>query len=379
MTTATEPAGHAAPASGRGPTGPDPRPERGVKRARLLDLLDREGAERIVLTSATALGWYLEGARSHVSLAAPPIVAAVVDRSGDTVLATDNEVDRLIGEELPAGVDVRVVPWDQPLPLPAAAGTLTEDDVAAELRRLRVPLLPAETARFAALGADTSAALTRVLGRAQPQHRELDVAAEVAAEIVRLGAEPLVVLVGGGSRTGVRHPLPTAASLGRRALVVVCARRHGLIINVSRSVAFAPPTATEEDAQRRILGVEAAYFDALVPGTTLATVFRAGCRAYGLHGFDPDEWRRHHQGGVAGYAGRDPRATDVTDDPIRIGQAFAWNPTGDGAKVEDTVLLTEHGLQVLTADPAWPTVAYGGRRRPDILRRYLESVERARS
>ena len=156
--------------------------------------------------------------------------------------------------------------------------------------------------------------------------------------------------------------------------MVVCARRHGLIINVSRSVAFAPPTAAEEDAQRRILGVEAAYFDALVPGTALATVFRAGCRAYGTHGFDPDEWRRHHQGGVAGYAGRDPRATDVTDDPIRTGQAFAWNPTGDGAKVEDTVLLTEHGLQVLTVDPAWPTVSYGGRRRPDVLRRYLDSA-----
>jgi Xaa-Pro aminopeptidase len=155
---------------------------------------------------------------------------------------------------------------------------------------------------------------------------------------------------------------------------VVCARRHGLIVDVSRSVAFAPPTAAEEDAQRRILGVEAAYFDALVPGTTLATVFRAGCRAYGLHGFDPDEWRRHHQGGVAGYAGRDPRATNVTDDPVRTGQAFAWNPTGDGAKVEDTVLLTEQGLQVLTVDPAWPTVSYGGRRRPDILRRYLDSA-----
>ena len=369
-------------------TATDARRERGVKRARLLELLDRHGAERIVLTSTTALGWYLDGARTHVSLAAAPIVAVVVDRTGDTVLATDNEVDRLIGEELPAGVDVRVVPWDQPLPVPSGAGSLTEDDVAAELRRLRVPLLPAETARFAALGAQTAAALTRVLGSARPEQRELDVAAEVSAEIVQLGAEPLVVLVGGGSRTGVRHPLPTSAPLGRRVLVVVCARRHGLIVNVSRSVAFAPPTAAEDDAQRRILGVEAAYLDALLPGTTLAEVFRAGCRAYGAHGFDPDEWRRHHQGGVAGYAGRDPRATDVTDDPIRAGQAFAWNPTGDGAKVEDTVLLTDAGLRVLTVDPAWPTVTYGGRQRPDLLRRYLDSagdtspaqsVERARS
>lgn len=370
MTTATEPADRATE-PGSWSVG-DARAERATKRARLLELLARHGAERLVLTSATALGWYLDGVRSHVSLAAPPIIAAVVEATGDTVLATDNEVDRLIAEELPPGVDVRVVAWDQPLPLPTGPGTLTEDDVAGELRRLRVPLLPVEIARFAALGADAATVLTSVLRRARPQQRELEVAAEVSAELIRRGAEPLVVLVGGGARTGVRHPLPTAAPLGRRALVVVCARRHGLIVNVSRSVAFTPPTATEEDAQRRILGVEAAYFDALVPGTSLADAFGNGCRAYGAHGFDPDEWRRHHQGGVAGYAGRDPRATGITDDPIRLDQAFAWNPTGDGAKVEDTVLLTEQGLQVLTVDPAWPTVAYAGRERPDLLRRYLD-------
>jgi len=263
-----------------------------------------------------------------------------------------------------------VVPWDQPLPIPTRPGTLTEDRVAAELRQVRLPLLPREQARFTALGAEIAGALTELLRTTSPRDTELGLAALVSAEIVRSGAEPLVVLVGGQARTGVRHPLPTAASLGRRVLVVVCARRHGLIVNVSRSVAFAPPSAADEDAHRRILAVEAAYLDALEPGRTLAQVFRAGCAAYGRNGFDADEWRRHHQGGVAGYAGRDPRATQLTEDPVVVGQAFAWNPTGDGAKVEDTVLLTADGLQVLTVDPAWPTVTYGGRQRPDVLRLY---------
>jgi hypothetical protein len=49
------------------------------------------------------------------------------------------------------------------------------------------------------------------------------------------------------------------------------------------------------------------------------------------------------------------------------GQAFAWNPTGQGAKVEDTVLLTDAGLEVLTVDPDWPTRHVAGRRRPDLL------------
>ena len=48
-------------------------------------------------------------------------------------------------------------------------------------------------------------------------------------------------------------------------------------------------------------------------------------------------------------------------------QAFAWNPSGGGFKVEDTVLATAAGVEVLSPDPEWPAVAAGGRQRPDVL------------
>ncbi len=343
------------------------RTDRELKRERLLGLLDRRGADRLVLTTATSLGWYLDGARTHVSLAAPPIAAVIVDRDGEELVTTDNESERLIAEELPAGMAVRTVPWHAALPLPAGSGTLREEDALDDLRRLRAPLLPAETARFRALAADAARMITGVLAAARPEQTETELAAAISAGIVTAAAEPLVVLVGGESRQFVRHPLPTAAQLGRRALVVVCARRHGLIVNVSRSVVFGTPTAADIDGHERILAVEAAFLDATVPGAVLSEVFATGCAAYGRNGFDAEEWQRHHQGGVAGYAGRDPRASDGTGDVIVAGQAFSWNPTGDGAKVEDTVLLTDSGLEVLTADPAWPTRDVGGRRRPDLL------------
>jgi hypothetical protein len=95
--------------------------------------------------------------------------------------------------------------------------------------------------------------------------------------------------------------------------------------------------------------------------------------AYSATGFGEDQWRRHHQGGAAGYAGRDPRATPLTADPIAIGQAFTWNPWVPGAKVEDTVLLAgtpdEQVIDVLSVDPRWPTTEVGGRTRPITARR----------
>ncbi|HET9646924.1 MAG TPA: M24 family metallopeptidase [Microlunatus sp.] len=349
---------------------PTPSPDatdRAVKRGRLIALLDRVGADRLILRSSTTLSWYLDGARTHVSLAAPPIAVVVAGRDGDRLLTTDNESDRLSREELPADIAVEAVPWYRPLPVPQTGRTISEDDVAEDLRRLRVPLLPQETARYRTLSKETARLLTCVLRTARPERTERQLAAEVTAGIVDLGAEPLVVLVGGASRQLVRHPLPTEATLGRRALVVVCARRHGLIVNLSRTVVFGAPTDEEADAHRRILAVEAAFLDACVPGLTIADVFADGCAAYAGNGFDAEEWTRHHQGGAAGYAGRDPRASAEAGDPVVLGQAFAWNPTGQGAKVEDTVLLTSDGLQVLTVDPAWPTLTVAGRARPDVL------------
>jgi hypothetical protein len=337
-----------------------------AKRARLLALLDDAGAETLVLTSQGAVSWYLDGARVHTSLAGDPIAAVVVDREGDTVVTSTNELERLVLEELPAGIPVIATPWHEPIAaaLPTGPGVIGEADVAAALRGARAELLPLELARYRSLGRDSAEAATAVLRRARPGTTGRAIAAALAAELVARGIDPLVLLVAGRDRLGHRHPLPTDAPLGDRAMVVVCGRRHGLIANLTRWVRFGLPDAAEADADRRIREVEADVFAATTAGSTVAEAFGAGVSAYARHGFTPDEWRAHHQGGPAGYNGRDPRATAHVGDVIRLGQAFAWNPSAPGTKIEDTVLLTADGIEVLTADPAWPTVTVRGRERP---------------
>lgn len=352
--------------------------DRAVKHARLAEVLDRRGAESIVLRSHTALAWYLDGARTHVSLAGDPIVAVVATREGAELRVFDNEADRLLAEELGELGDVgdlvvTRVPWHEPL-APAGIADLDEVDAAADLRAARASLLPAELARYRALGREVAEALTDAATAALPQHAERDVAARLASDLVARGIDPLVTIVAGRSRLGHRHPLPTAAPIGDRAMLVVCGRRHGLIANATRWVRFGPVDAAETDAARRILDVEAAFLDATVPGATLGDAFAAGIAAYESQGFDADEWRRHHQGGAAGYAGRDPRAVPGIPDVVRAGQAFAWNPSAPGAKVEDTVLVGASGFDVLTVDPRWPTVRVARRERPIELVRVPHGV-----
>ncbi|GEM_PF-176680 len=342
--------------------------DRAVKRRRLLELLDERGADRLLLTSATALSWYLDGARVHVSLAGDPIAAVVVGREGDEWRVFANEADRLLAEELPhdPAATLTRVPWHEPLAADLP-GALREPDVSAELRAARASLLPGELARYRALCREVAEVLTDAAAAAHPEQSERDVAATLAAGLAARGIDPLVTLVAGRSRLVHRHPLPTAAPIGDRAMLVVCGRRHGLIANATRWLRFGAADPAEADAERRILEVEAAFLDATVPGAALGDAFAAGIAAYRASGFAADEWRNHHQGGAAGYAGRDPRAVPGIADRVQPGQPFAWNPTAPGAKVEDTVLVGPDGVDPLTVDPRWPTTRVAGRIRPITL------------
>ncbi|MHC5794721.1 M24 family metallopeptidase [Lacisediminihabitans sp. FW035] len=340
-----------------------------TKRRRLLAILDDHRSDALVLTSPGALSWYLEGARIHVSLVGDPVLAVTVDREGDEIVAYSNEEARLVLEELPTGIPVRSVRWDASLldPRFVAPSVLQESDAAAELRAARAMLLPGELARYTALCAEVAAMMTAVLREERPQNTERQVTARISQALVDLGAEPLVLLAAGRSRLEFRHPLATDSPIGDTAMVVACARRGGLIANLTRWVRFGRATAEQQDAQSRILEVEADYFRATVPGRRLSDAFAAGTASYATHGFAPDEWMRHHQGGPCGYNGRDPRATAETTDLIAVDQAFAWNPSAPGVKVEDTMLRTADGFRVLTTDAAWPTTTVAGLARPAVM------------
>jgi Xaa-Pro aminopeptidase len=340
---------------------PDPD-DRRAKQDRIAALRQRIDGSPLLLASHEALAWYLDGVRTHVSLAGPPVLAVRVDEGGDTLFVAANEADRLIAEELlPSDVERVVrVPWQVPPQVAAAeAGVFAdEQDVARGLRAARASLLPAETERYRALGRETAEAVTDAAIALTPVSTEREAAALIATGLTVRGIDPLVTLVAGRARSAFRHPLPTDAPLGHRAMLVVCGRRHGLIANATRWV------GTPGDADDRIVAVERAFLAASVPGARLNDVFARGAAAYAAAGFDADEWRRHHQGGPTGYAGRDPRATGAEDDVVQENHAFAWNPSAPGSKVEDTVLVGAGRIEVLTADPRWPVVDVGGVLRP---------------
>ena len=350
------------------------------KRRRLLELMEREGLDAVVLRRPSNVAWYSGGGRTHI-LATPELGVAdvVVTREGHEVVVPVNEALRLEREEL-AALEARftVIPWadDRERALPRRGrvgadaplcGAIDVGEAVAEARRV---LTEAELARYRLLGRDATESMTAACEQLEPGASEFDAAASLAHALQDRGIDPVVLLVAGEERLPLhRHPLPTDRSLGRLAMLVVCARRGGLIANLTRFVSFGPLAADVFDAHRRLLHVEAAFIQATVPGRTVGEVFAGGVAAYAGQGFAPDEWRLHHQGGPAGYEPRDYLATSESPAEVLDRQAFAWNPSVPGLKSEDTFVVGANGPDLLTVDPAWPATLVAGIARPLVLER----------
>ncbi|RYF05772.1 MAG: M24 family metallopeptidase [Oxalobacteraceae bacterium] len=345
-----------------------------AKLALLRETLAQSGAGAIRLRGLDWVSWVTAGADTSVLLALDSGAAEVLVTRDDAVILTDEiEGERLRQEQVPPGFTYHIAPWAEvelreTYVLGAAAGAAVLTDrpnhvdqpLPASLRLRRMVLGDAEQARYRALGRDAAAAVGEVLRAARPEWTEFQLAGATAQALWARGIQPAAVLAAGERRLPLFcHAPPTHERLGGRASLQVCARRHGLYANLTRSVSFGPAPAE----QTELLQVEATGLDAVHPGNSLAAVYHALDAAY-RHANRPEAMRRHHQGGVTGYAAREIVATPSTATGLETGMALAFNPGFAGIKIEDTFLLGASGLENLTLDPHWPSVTVQGRVRP---------------
>ena len=91
----------------------------------------------------------------------------------------------------------------------------------------------------------------------------------------------------------------------------------------------------------------------LAPDVRFADILTEQIRLYRELGYS-GEWMYHFQGGITGYTLADP--TRCTDPEARVveRQAYDYFITITGAKFEEFMLLTEHGLEIASMDPEWP-------------------------
>lgn len=345
-----------------------------AKLALLRECLGKAGAAAIRLRGIDWFAWVTAGGSSAVLQTAETGVAEVLVTQDEAVILTDEiEIARLREEEIPAGFSFHASPWAQielreryVLGLAGDAIVLSdrphngEQPLPNALRLRRLVLGEAEQMRYRALGREAAEAMSEVLRAARPDWTEYQLAGAGAQALWRRGIHPALVLAAGERRLPLyRHPVPTHEPIGKRVMLVFCARRHGLYANLTRFVSFG--AAPEEQAA--LMEVEATGLSAVEPGKSLSAVYHAFDAAY-KHADRADALDEHHQGGITGYLAREIVATPSTATGLEHGMAFAFNPSFAGIKIEDTFLLGPQGLENLTYDPQWPAASVHGRQRP---------------
>jgi Xaa-Pro dipeptidase len=141
---------------------------------------------------------------------------------------------------------------------------------------------------------------------------------------------------------------------------VVVARRAGLHAAATRFASAGPPDAGYAALRARVLRIELDVLSACTPAASYGTAMTALDAAYARAGA-PGGWAGHYQGGPIGFGQREfeiapcQHESRWQSEPIRAGHAVAWNPSlPGGAKAEDTYIVTDDGLERVTACADWP-------------------------
>jgi antitoxin VapB len=357
-----------------------------TKVARLREWCEAGGYQGVLLRRRANFAWLTCGRNSTVERCSEFGVAdLLVTRDRCLVLASEIERYRIMEEEEIGALGFQLVtfPWggrDQQEAtdrlrggrrMAADAPVPGFEDHAAQITDLRATLTPEEAERARSVARASARSFEQVCREIEPGVTEFEVAGRLMDASAREGGDAPVVLVAFDERMlAYRHPAPSGRKLARRALLVRCSERQGLIISISRIVCFGDPGAEYRKRYAACARVNAEFIAATLPGAVASDVFARGVAAYAAAGF-AGEWTKHHQGGAMGYSCRDYIADATCRKVVKERQLFGWNPSILGTKLEDTILATAQGQEILTEMPAWPRldVEVDGRTLycPDIL------------
>jgi Xaa-Pro dipeptidase len=338
------------------------------KRRRLCERMASSGLAAVQLQLTENLTWLTAGrVDRRVLLPSETGTATILLlESGEAFyLAPDNEGRRLAEEDF-LGLPFTAItaPWHatdfaERIRWLAGDGSVVADttpDGASLLLDQRASLSDTEMERYRWLGHNTAQVTTTVLQSLRPGITERTMAARIASGLLERGIEPSVLLMAADDRVlRYKHAVAQNAALEHFGMLNLCSRRWGLCISITRFVHFGSMPQRLQDAFAAAAEVNARLLAATKVGTDAAMLFTTAADTYASLGY-PGEELRHHQGGATGYGEREWLATPAGKEQVVNRQAFAWNPSVNGGKVEDTVLLRDGEIELMTETPDLPIV-----------------------
>ncbi len=201
-----------------------------------------------------------------------------------------------------------------------------------------------------------SEAYGRVLRRIRVGVREQDIAAELEFQMRMLGAEKPAfdTIVAAGERSALPHARPTAHKLGENELLLIDmgASVDGYSSDMTRVAYAGTPPKRIRDLYRAVLEAQLAAINAVRPGIPASKVDAAARDVLKRHKLD--RLFTHSTGHGLGLEIHEPPRMGKKDKTaLKAGMAITIEPGAyveglGGIRIEDTVLVTASGCEVLT-------------------------------
>jgi len=356
-----------------------------VKLGRIRSFMEKSGYQGTLFLTQHNFSWLTCGGDDSIIHGVEQGFGNILVTQDDIYLLTNNiEMPRIVGEETDEldfktgeynwaegsiQTSINGIIGDGKLALDSAFSKGAVEQTQLDL--LRVPLTESEVSRYKELGQMCAQAMDETMRGLNPGMTEYEIQGLIGQKLLSQGIYPLVLLVGTDDRIfKYRHPMPTAKKLERYCMVVICAAKWGLVLNMTRLVYFGDLPNEIQQKYQALKHVDMAYITATKPGRKLSDVFTAGKKIYKEVGFEGEE-KKHFQGGTCGYLTREQGLSPDNEYVIQDGEIFAHNPSITGVKLEDSILIQGDNYEILTLLDSWPSseVEYEGTvlKRPDIL------------